>query len=133
MGMNNPYKILGVSYNDDLEIIHKKYKKLALKYHPDKNRNDNECEEKFKQINVAYNEILKEKELGDNINDNIYNLFNKAKNFKSYFENIEFDKLAKKVINEISTIKDYYNKNPNNYISMLISSYMIYIIVLLKK
>ena len=81
----NPYKILGVSFNDDIDTIQKAYKRLALKYHPDKNRNDSDCEEKFKEISNAYNKILKEKEFSSNINENIFNVFNlfeKAK--KSY-------------------------------------------------
>ncbi|WP_104625070.1 molecular chaperone DnaJ [Helicobacter felis] len=48
------YEILGVDRNADKETLKKAYKKLALKYHPDRNLGDKEAEEKFKQINEAY-------------------------------------------------------------------------------
>ena len=48
------YKILGVSKNDPKELITKKYRSLARKYHPDKNPGNKEYENKFKQISMAY-------------------------------------------------------------------------------
>ena len=48
------YKILGVDRNADTGEIKKAYRKLALKYHPDRNKGDKEAEEKFKQISEAY-------------------------------------------------------------------------------
>jgi len=48
------YKILGVDRNASAEEIKKAYRKLALKYHPDRNPDDKEAEEKFKEINEAY-------------------------------------------------------------------------------
>jgi curved DNA-binding protein len=48
------YKILGVDRKASSEDIKRAYRKLALKYHPDRNPDDREAEEKFKEINEAY-------------------------------------------------------------------------------
>jgi curved DNA-binding protein len=48
------YKTLGVDKSVDQEAIKKAYRKLALKYHPDRNPDNREAEEKFKKISEAY-------------------------------------------------------------------------------
>ncbi len=48
------YKILGVEKNADASEIKKAYRKLAMKYHPDKTEGDKSLEEKFKKISEAY-------------------------------------------------------------------------------
>ncbi len=48
------YKILGVERKASEDDIKKAYRKLALKYHPDRNPGDKKAEEKFKEINEAY-------------------------------------------------------------------------------
>src|SRR5699024_5130592 len=68
------YKILGVSKSATPAEIKKAYRKLARKYHPDVNPNDEEAEAKFKELSEAY-EVLNDPE--------------KRKKYDAYGENWE--------------------------------------------
>ena len=59
MDFKDYYKILGVSKTASADEVKKAYRKLAVKYHPDKNKDDKAAEEKFKEVNEA-NEVLKD-------------------------------------------------------------------------
>ena len=54
MSKQDYYETLGVSKNADAKTIKKAYRKLAIKYHPDKNPGDKAAEEKFKAAAEAY-------------------------------------------------------------------------------
>ncbi len=55
----NPYEVLGVARDASDADIKKAYHKLVMKYHPDKNQGDKASEEKFKEVNNAF-DILKD-------------------------------------------------------------------------
>ena len=61
MNYKDYYKILGVNKDASPKDIKKAYRKLAAKYHPDKNPDSKEAEDKFKEINEA-NEVLSDTE-----------------------------------------------------------------------
>lgn len=55
--MKTYYLVLGVDRNASQEDIKKAYRRLAKKYHPDVNPGNKEAEERFKEINEAYNTL----------------------------------------------------------------------------
>jgi molecular chaperone DnaJ len=59
--MADYYQLLGVARDADAEEIKKAYRKLALKYHPDRNEGSKDSEERFKEITQAY-EVLRDPE-----------------------------------------------------------------------
>lgn len=65
--MTDPYAVLGISRNASMDEVKKAYRQLSRIYHPDANINNPnkaQAEEKFKQIQEAYNQIVYEKEHG---------------------------------------------------------------------
>jgi len=61
MATKDYYNILGVNKNASDDEIKRAFRKLAMKYHPDRNPNKKEAEERFKEINEAY-AVLSDKE-----------------------------------------------------------------------
>ena len=61
MDYQDYYKILGVARNASADDIRKAYRKLAMQYHPDRNPGDKKSEDRFKEINEAY-QVLSDSE-----------------------------------------------------------------------
>ena len=82
------YKILEVSENADILKIKKQYRKLAMKYHPDRNAGDERAAKKFREITEAY-EVLSngEKRKEYDYKRENENNHTKKKNDKENFKN----------------------------------------------
>lgn len=65
------YEILNIDKNTSTPEIKKAYKKMAMKYHPDRNQGDDDAEEKFKEVNEAYQVLSDDEKRG------IYDRFGK--------------------------------------------------------
>lgn len=85
MNYNKACRILKIEKNNNIVNIKKQYRVLALKYHPDKNKNSLESNEKFKEINEAYDYLLQYNDGETNVENNNYeNIYNEF--IKSLFE-----------------------------------------------
>ena len=62
--MTDPYSILGIAPGADDETIKKAYRQKCKQYHPDLHPNDPAAEEKFKEVQAAYSEIMRQKQGG---------------------------------------------------------------------
>jgi DnaJ-class molecular chaperone len=81
MSFKDYYKILEVNPTASQEQIKKYYRRLALKYHPDKNFGDKRCEVKFKEIKEAY-EILSSATSRNNFDYDYKRFYNSQKKDK---------------------------------------------------
>jgi len=131
------YSILGVKRTDSIEFITKKYKKLALKWHPDRNRQNKDfAEEKFKTVSAAYNNIVNKKSnpfhtftSSPNGEFNFGNLFTKINEFKDYFKDVNYEELLLNVIEKVNTFgepKPKKTKTDNLYINANLELFDIY-------
>lgn len=84
------YEILGVNKDSTESEIKKAYRKLAMKYHPDRNQGDKDAEEKFKEINLAY-EVLSDKEKRAQYDRFGPDAFKQGQGFGGFSQSFDFD------------------------------------------
>jgi len=103
------YYFLGIPQNASAEDIKKAYRKLSLKYHPDKNENDEFFSDRFKEIKEAYETLM------DDGRRKLYdqNLSSQQRNVKSILppkiKNFSASKIRAKVGEEITVYWNTYD------------------------
>lgn len=108
----NPYKILNVSETATDEEIKKAYRDLAKKYHPDLNKDNPDSENKFKELNEAYDKINSQEKRNDLQNRN-YNFYS------SDFNNEDFSDILNNLRKRQHTYKS--RRNTDLYLNYRIS------------
>ena len=113
------YDTLGVSITDSMETVTKKYKKLAFKYHPDRNLNNKKSEERFKKISEAYSQIKKLKSMGchfdfhkdqsDFFKNYVDKMFNKGLDINSFLKDFDVNTFLRKLKESYSKIRLHYD------------------------
>ncbi|ROL60930.1 J domain-containing protein [Bacteroidetes/Chlorobi group bacterium ChocPot_Mid] len=121
MEFKDYYQILGVSKSATADEIKKAYRKLALKYHPDKNKGNKEAEAKFKEISEAY-EVLKDPEKRSKY-DNLGSSYNQYRqtggnpndfNWNDWFSNSQANSRRRtsyrNVFDENDNVSDFFDR-----------------------
>ena len=88
MAKRDYYEVLGIVKSASADEIKKAYRKLALKYHPDRNKNDKTAEAKFKESSEAYH-VLSDKERRTNYDQFGHAAF-EGSGGKGGFQNFDF-------------------------------------------
>ena len=89
MAKRDYYEVLGVDKNSDPNQIKSAYRKLAVKYHPDKNKGDKAAEEKFKEASEAYH-VLSNSERKQSYDNFGHAAFENAGGGRGGFGNFDF-------------------------------------------
>jgi len=109
--MKDPYKILGIEENASEGELKKAYRKMVMKYHPDKNK---EGKEMFQKISAAYKGILKKNGFR-NFETNFFNFYSEIrKDLKSWVPQKSFKKSVESAIN-INLLELNKEMNFNHY------------------
>ena len=124
--MKNPFEILGCSKDSSPEDITKNYKKLAMKFHPDRNSHTDpiikkEMEEQFKEINCAFTYLKKNnfkysvplddfKDYSTMFNKEFFKTNIDIGSIFNNIRNIKLDNIADNIIKGINNIQNIYNK-----------------------
>ena len=121
--MQDPYKVLGLSYGATDEEVTKAYRKLVKKYHPDLHPGDAEAAKKMSEINEAYDQIksgtAKQNNNYSNTGSNSEeaNLYQAASHFIRTGRYIEALRVLSEIQNKtaewyyLSSIANYYTNN----------------------
>ena len=126
--MKNPFIILECQLDASKDEIDKQFKKLAMKYHPDRNTKLKEPEKKqreetFKELNCAYQYMKKNNykyteqsnkdysKFSDIFKSRFFNNTNKFYGVFNNLKNLNFDSLADNMLKGITTIQDIYDNN----------------------
>ena len=118
------YEILGVNKNSDATEIKKSFQKLAMKWHPDRNlNNQEEAKIKFQEINEAYMNLVKNGKVnGEKYDHNFFkNLFNKINmsmppEIVKLSEQFLTPERKTKISNTLNKIRDEFSsENLKNY------------------
>ncbi len=114
--MKNYYDTLGIKKDASKEEIKKVFRKLARKYHPDVNQGNKDSEEKFKEINEAYNVLNNEslrKKYDLQLDDVKKDSYNSEKNDKTRekkqgsYQNFNINNIEK-------SFENFFGFNPKN-------------------
>jgi molecular chaperone DnaJ len=122
--VKNYYEVLGISKTASADEIKKAYRNLAFKYHPDRNSGDKVAEEKFKEINEAYDVLSDEKKRADydsfGTSNSRYSGTNNSYNRNNDFTNEEtfwnwFNGNTTNSYGNNNTYRNYYYQSTNSY------------------
>jgi DnaJ-class molecular chaperone len=109
----NLYDVLGVKKNASIDDIKKAYKLLAMKYYPDKNKNDPEAENKFKELTTAKDVLLdpNKKYVYDTQGENGLNRINQMQHQNEMMDRMNEMRMAEKhtlIINLSLPLNEFY-------------------------
>lgn len=116
--MNDPYKVLGVAHDADETEIKKAYRALSKKYHPDNNPGNKAAEEVFKQVQLAYEQIMKERKEGPSSDGfDSYGPFNGFAGQYSYSNDYANDRASQDLKSAYVYIQNGYYKQALNVLN----------------